>query len=57
MALHGAEHIARRELPRLQGLMATRWWGPAIEGIGLGVIVATAIAVSGSGGEFIYFQF
>jgi len=56
-ALHVLERFARRGLPQLQRRLAEPWWGAAVEGTALGVIVGLAIAVSGAGGEFIYFQF
>jgi alginate O-acetyltransferase complex protein AlgI len=57
MAMHGIERALRPRLPRVQALVASGWWGPVAEGLALGAIVGLAIAVSGSGGEFIYFQF
>jgi alginate O-acetyltransferase complex protein AlgI len=57
MMLHGLERAARLRLSAIQATCATRWWGTTAEGLALGALVAWAIAVSGSGGEFIYFQF
>ncbi|MBW2419057.1 MAG: MBOAT family protein [Deltaproteobacteria bacterium] len=57
MLLHGLERILRLHLPAIQRLAATRWWGALAEGLAMGAIVALVIAVSGSGAEFIYFQF
>ncbi len=57
MGLHGAERLLRTRLPDLQRRMDQAWWGPFLEGPAYGVVLAIAIAVSGSGGEFIYFQF
>lgn len=55
--LHVAERLVRARLPAIQQRLATPWWGAALEGTALGAIVGLAIAVSGAGGEFIYFQF
>ena len=57
MLLHAIERVLRLRLPAIQDACATRWWGTTAEGLALGALVACAIAVSGSGGEFIYFQF
>jgi len=55
-ALHPLERLARNRLPRLQRALGGTWGG-LVEGLALGAILALALAVSGSGGEFIYFQF
>ncbi len=57
MVLHPIERRIRLALPALHRGAATHWWGPLLEGLALGAIVGLAIATSGSGGEFIYFQF
>jgi alginate O-acetyltransferase complex protein AlgI len=57
MALHVLERALRLRLPELQRIAATRWWGTLAEGLAMGAILALVIAVSGSGAEFIYFQF
>jgi len=48
-------------LVRLHIVVIRQWlsapWGTAIEATALGALVGLAIAVSGAGGEFIYFQF
>ena len=44
-------------LPRLHRSAASSAWGPLCEGVAFGAIVGLVIAASGSGGEFIYFQF
>ncbi len=55
-ALHPLERLARERLPSLQRALAGPWGG-LVEGLVLGAILALALAASGSGGEFIYFQF
>jgi alginate O-acetyltransferase complex protein AlgI len=55
--LHVAERAVRVRLPRIQSRFAESVWGPYVEAIILGSLVAMAITVSGAGGEFIYFQF
>jgi len=55
-ALHPLERFARERLPRLQDALAGGWGG-LVEGFALGTLLALALAVSGAGGEFIYFQF
>ena len=55
--LHVAERTIRTHLPQIQSALARPWWGAAVEGAAFGVVVGLAIAVSGAGGEFIYFQF
>ena len=57
MVLHVLERALRLRLPELQRIAATRWWGTLAEGLAMGAILAVVIAVSGSGAEFIYFQF
>jgi len=48
---------ARPRLGSLQRWLGDFAWGGVLEGLLFGVIVGAAIAVSGAGGEFIYFQF
>jgi D-alanyl-lipoteichoic acid acyltransferase DltB (MBOAT superfamily) len=55
--LHFAERFARRRLPAIRDRLAQSRWGDAAEGAALGALTALAIAVSGVGGDFIYFQF
>ncbi|MDJ0850885.1 MAG: MBOAT family O-acyltransferase [Myxococcota bacterium] len=55
--LHGAERWLRRRLPRLRAALGDGALGGAVEGALLGVIAALAVATSGVGAEFIYFQF
>jgi alginate O-acetyltransferase complex protein AlgI len=57
MALHVGERFLRLRLPTIQGFAGRVWWGPLIEGLGFGALFVLAVAASGSGGEFIYFQF
>ncbi len=57
MQLHAFERFVRLRLPEIQGRIAGAWWGTAAEGLLIGTIVATAVTFSGTGGEFIYFQF
>jgi D-alanyl-lipoteichoic acid acyltransferase DltB (MBOAT superfamily) len=54
--LHPLERLARTRLPEIRRALAGGWGGFA-EGAALGAILALALAVSGSGAEFIYFQF
>ena len=56
-ALHVAERIGRIHIAELQSVCASARWGPAAEGLALGAVLALAVAVSDSGGDFIYFQF
>jgi D-alanyl-lipoteichoic acid acyltransferase DltB (MBOAT superfamily) len=56
-ALHVLERFASTRLPRIQEALARPWWGSAVEAAALGMVFGLAIAVSGAGGEFIYFQF
>ncbi len=55
--LHWLERVVRERRPALQALLAERAWGPLVEGAIIGIILALSIAFSGSGEEFIYFQF
>jgi D-alanyl-lipoteichoic acid acyltransferase DltB (MBOAT superfamily) len=56
-ALHVLERIVRLRLPRIRAALGEGAFGGAVEGLALGVIAALAIATSGVGAEFIYFQF
>jgi D-alanyl-lipoteichoic acid acyltransferase DltB (MBOAT superfamily) len=55
--LHAAERGLRPRLPRIREWLGQGAFGGAIEGLALGAIAALAIAASGVGAEFIYFQF
>jgi alginate O-acetyltransferase complex protein AlgI len=55
--LHLAERWLRLHLAVLQLAVAERPWGGVVEGLAFGGIAALAVATSGVGGEFIYFQF
>ena len=57
IVLHPIERRIRLGLPAIHSRVSAIWWGPLIEGFALGAIVAIVLAVSGSGSEFIYFQF
>jgi D-alanyl-lipoteichoic acid acyltransferase DltB (MBOAT superfamily) len=54
---HFFERWLRSRLASLQHLAAVNWWGPVVEGTLAGVMIGLAYALSGAGGEFIYFQF
>jgi D-alanyl-lipoteichoic acid acyltransferase DltB (MBOAT superfamily) len=56
-ALHGAERWLRPRLPRLRAALGDGALGGAVEGALFGLIGALAVAASGVGAEFIYFQF
>ncbi len=55
--LHGVERGLRPRLPRIRAAQGGGALGGALEGAALGVIAALAVAASGVGAEFIYFQF
>ena len=55
--LHGIERYARLNGARLREALSRPVWGPLVQAAGLGLVVGVVVAVSGSGGEFIYFQF
>jgi D-alanyl-lipoteichoic acid acyltransferase DltB (MBOAT superfamily) len=55
--LHLLERGLRPRLPRIREWLGQGAFGGAIEGLALGAIAALAIAASGVGAEFIYFQF
>ena len=55
--LHVLERVVRERLPALLDGLSRRFWGPALQGALLGVVVGCVIAVAGAGDEFIYFQF
>jgi D-alanyl-lipoteichoic acid acyltransferase DltB (MBOAT superfamily) len=57
VVLHVVERLARLHVDRYRGWLANRWWGSFVEGAVVGTVLAVACAVSGAGGEFIYFQF
>lgn len=57
IGLHFAERRLRSSLPRLRQLAVERPWGPPVEGMVAGLLIGIAYALSGAGGEFIYFQF
>lgn len=54
---HAAERWARPRLPALRARLGHGVGSGLIEGFALGLIAALALAASGVGGEFIYFQF
>ena len=54
--LHFAERSSRLQLPHLRAAWSDLS-GSAIGGLAFGALCALALAVSGAGGEFIYFQF
>ncbi len=55
--LHLAERSLRIRLPEIRSSLAEKSWGGVFEGSVLGALLALSIAVSGVGGDFIYFQF
>ena len=55
--LHGGERLLRPRLPRVRAALGDGALGGALEGAALGIIAALAVAASGVGAEFIYFQF
>jgi len=55
--LHGLERYARPRLERLRSALGDGPIGGLVEGLAFGTLVALAIAASGTGAEFIYFQF
>jgi len=55
--LHGLERYARPRLARLRAALGDGPIGGLVEGLAFGTLVALAIAASGIGAEFIYFQF
>jgi D-alanyl-lipoteichoic acid acyltransferase DltB (MBOAT superfamily) len=54
---HFFERWLRGHVAALQQLCAEHAWGPAAEGLSAGILIGLAYALSGAGGEFIYFQF
>ena len=56
-ALHGLERWGRPRLARLRAALGDGPVGGLVEGLAFGTLVALAIAASGTGAEFIYFQF
>jgi D-alanyl-lipoteichoic acid acyltransferase DltB (MBOAT superfamily) len=57
VALHVLERAARLHAPALRERMGAGPLPALAEGVVFGLVVGTAIMVSGAGGEFIYFQF
>lgn len=57
MLLHVAERLVRIHLSEIQAFFARPWWGAIAEGLALGGLVGLSVATSGTGVEFIYFQF
>jgi D-alanyl-lipoteichoic acid acyltransferase DltB (MBOAT superfamily) len=57
IALHFGERTIRNRLPEIHRVSANHWAGRLLESVAMGAVVALVIAASGSGGEFIYFQF
>ena len=51
------ERSLRAKLPRIQAALSRHEWGAPLEATALGAITGLVIALSGVGGEFIYFQF
>jgi len=56
-ALHPLERYVRAHQARIMEVFGRTGWGSLAEGAAVGAVVALALAASGSGGEFIYFQF
>jgi hypothetical protein len=54
--LHGLERYARPRLPFVRSKLDAGWAGALVEGLAFGALVALAVAASGTGVEFIYFQ-
>ncbi len=57
VGLHLLERFARPRLPRLRTALGDGPVGGLVEGLAFGTLLALAIAASGTGAEFIYFQF
>jgi D-alanyl-lipoteichoic acid acyltransferase DltB (MBOAT superfamily) len=55
--LHCGERLLRPRLPGVRAALGDGALGGALEGAALGIIAAVAVAASGVGAEFIYFQF
>jgi len=55
--LHVGERSLRPRLPRVRVALGDGAIGGAVEGVAFGVVAALALAASGVGAEFIYFQF
>ncbi len=56
-SLHVVERYARENAGALRDALGRSYWAVGVEGLAFGVVVGLAIALSGLGGEFIYFQF
>jgi len=57
MLLHVAERLVRVHLREIQAFVARPWWGAIAEGLAMGGLLGLSVAASGTGVEFIYFQF
>jgi alginate O-acetyltransferase complex protein AlgI len=57
VAAHLFERWIRKNLTHIQEHAAASAWGPLLEGTFAGLLIGLAYALSGAGGEFIYFQF
>jgi len=57
LVLHVAEFWIRQNESRIQGILETSFWGNVLEGAAIGIVAALSLAASGTGQEFIYFQF
>jgi hypothetical protein len=55
--LHWLERPIRQRLPSIHERLGARWWGAPLEGALLGAALTVATLSSGSGVQFIYFQF
>jgi len=56
-AFHGVERLARLHLPGIRAALARGPVGWTIEAAALGAVLALTVLASGTGAEFIYFQF
>jgi alginate O-acetyltransferase complex protein AlgI len=56
-ALHGVERWVRERWLHIRAALGRGIGGALVEGVAWGICVAVAIAASGTGAEFIYFQF
>jgi D-alanyl-lipoteichoic acid acyltransferase DltB (MBOAT superfamily) len=55
--LHGLERVTRLQLPRLRAALGHGPVGLTVEAAALGAVAALSVLASGTGAEFIYFQF